>query len=144
MRLLDRSGHTSHSVNRIVLPGEIHDLFREQLFDDLKGLFKAADACASALEWNAHLVVIGRSDARTKPKFKASFGQQIQSSGFLSQHSRMPVIITEYKSANPQRRCCLGCHREGCEGCNAHAYAVHDYQVPVPDFLHPATSPNPS
>src|SRR5438105_11682892 len=102
MWLLDRPGYTSQPGNCIVLAGEIHDLLREQLFDDLKGLFKAADACTSTLEGNAHLVIIGRSDPCTKPQFKAPFGQQVQRSGFLRQHCRMPEIIAEYESANPQ------------------------------------------
>jgi hypothetical protein len=38
----------------------------------------------------------------------------------------MPEIIAEYERANPQRRRGLGCYREGCEGCKAHADAVHD------------------
>src|SRR5205809_816832 len=96
MRLLDRPDISLHLGNRVVLPAEIHRLFCEEVFQQLKGFLKVADSCARLHKRNPHLLKLSWSDSCSQAKFKTALGEQIQRGGFSGEEYWMAILITEH------------------------------------------------
>jgi len=110
MWLLDRPDISLHLGNRVVLPTEIHRLFCEEVFQQLKGFLKVADACARVLKRNPQLLKLSWADSCSQAKFKTALGEQIERGSFSGEEHRMAILIAEYITANAQRSSCLGSH----------------------------------
>ena len=108
MRLLDRPDISFQLGDRVVLPTEIHRLFCEELFHQLKGFLKMADTCARVRKRNPHLLKLNRADSCSQAEFKTAIGEQIQRSGLPGEQHGVAILITEHITPNAQRRGCLG------------------------------------
>jgi hypothetical protein len=75
---------------------------RQQPLEDPQGLLEAADPHAKGVERHAGSPVLLAQPSRPDPQLEAATREQVEGCRLLGEQHRMPVVVVEHQSADPQ------------------------------------------